>query len=111
VHFALRLSGTVDVVGFVKSHHTDDSSASLLLAKGQEWRPYDEGGAHTASDVEPLKQRVQCVRCFRGIDDLTALTIATEIGDPRRFATGPCTMAFVGLVRHANERNCLVYPR
>jgi len=38
------------------------------------------------------------LRCFRGIDDLTALTIAAELGDPRRFATAPSTMAFVGLV-------------
>ena len=49
-------------------------------------------------DLEPLKPRVQRLRCFRGIDDLTALTIATELGDPRRFATAPSTMAFVGLV-------------
>lgn len=49
-------------------------------------------------DLEPLKPRVQRLRCFRGIDDLTALTIATELGDPRRFATAPRTMAFVGLV-------------
>jgi transposase len=49
-------------------------------------------------DLEPLRPRVQRLRCFRGIDDLTALTIAAELGDPRRFATAPATMAFVGLV-------------
>lgn len=49
-------------------------------------------------DLEPLRSRVQRLRCFRGIDDLTALTIAAELGDPRRFATAPRTMAFVGLV-------------
>jgi transposase len=49
-------------------------------------------------DVEPLATRVRRLRCFRGIDDLTALTIAAELGDPRRFATAPSTMAFVGLV-------------
>jgi len=49
-------------------------------------------------DLEPLRTRVQRLRCFRGIDDLTALTIAAEFGDPRRFATAPSTMAFVGLV-------------
>ena len=48
--------------------------------------------------LEPLQHRVQRLRCFRGIDDLTALTIAAELGDPRRFATAPSTMAFVGLV-------------
>jgi transposase len=49
-------------------------------------------------DLEPLRPRVQRLRCFRGIDDLTALTIAAELGDPRRFPTAPSTMAFVGLV-------------
>jgi transposase len=48
--------------------------------------------------LEPLQHRVHRLRCFRGIDDLTALTIAAELGDPRRFATAPSTMAFVGLV-------------
>lgn len=48
--------------------------------------------------LEPLQARVMDLRCFRGINDLTALTIAAELGDPRRFATAPRTMAFVGLV-------------
>src|SRR5437867_3529598 len=48
--------------------------------------------------LEPLQERVQRLRCFRGIDDLTALTIAAELGDARRFASAPRTMAFVGLV-------------
>jgi len=49
-------------------------------------------------DLEPLRPRVQRLRCFRGIDDLTALTIAAELGDARRFPSAPSTMAFVGLV-------------
>lgn len=48
--------------------------------------------------LEPLRGRVQRLRCFRGIDDLTALTIAAELGDARRFGTAPSTMAYVGLV-------------
>lgn len=47
--------------------------------------------------IEPLRTRVTRLRCFRGIDDLTALTIAAELGDARRFPTAPSTMAFVGL--------------
>jgi transposase len=57
-----------------------------------------ESDLRTLLDLEPLRPRVQRLRCFRGIDDLTALTIAAELGDPRRFATAPSTMAFVGLV-------------
>lgn len=48
--------------------------------------------------IAPLRPRVERLRCFRGIDDLTALTIAAELGDPRRFASAPRAMAFVGLV-------------
>jgi transposase len=49
-------------------------------------------------DLAPLRSRVARLRCFRGIDDLTALTIAAELGDARRFATAPSLMAFVGLI-------------
>lgn len=70
-------------------------------------RAVDEGRARlqdverdlrTLLDLAPLRERVQRLRCFRGIDDLTALTIAAELGDARRFGTAPRTMAFVGLV-------------
>ncbi|MGH9142580.1 MAG: transposase [Vicinamibacterales bacterium] len=52
----------------------------------------------TLLTLEPLRARAERLRCFRGIDDLTALTIAAELGDPRRFAAAPRVMAFVGLV-------------
>lgn len=48
--------------------------------------------------LEPLRARIERLRCFRGIDDLTALTIAAELGDPRRFPSAPSLMGFVGLV-------------
>ena len=48
--------------------------------------------------IEPLRTRVERLRCFRGIDNLTALTIAAELGDARRFPSAPRVMAFTGLV-------------
>ena len=48
--------------------------------------------------LEPLQTRVQRLRCFRGMDDLTALTIAAELGDPRRFPSPRGLMAYVGLI-------------
>ncbi len=48
--------------------------------------------------VAPFAEPVRRLRCFKGISDLTALTIAAELGDARRFATAPRLMAFVGLV-------------
>ena len=44
------------------------------------------GRCSTSSRCARASQRL---RCFRGIDDLTALTIAAELGDARRFATAP----------------------
>jgi transposase len=61
-------------------------------------RAVDEAGARLAAVeqdlraalvLEPLRTRVVRLRCFRGIDDLTALTSAAELGDPRRFASAP----------------------
>ena len=48
--------------------------------------------------IEPLRARAIRVRCFRGMDDLTALTIAVELGDARRFPAAPHAMGFTGLV-------------
>jgi transposase len=48
--------------------------------------------------LEPLATRAHRLRCFRGIDDLTALTIAAELSDPRRFPTARSVMAYVGLI-------------
>jgi transposase len=48
--------------------------------------------------IEPLAARVARLRCFRGIDDLTALTIATELGDAARFTGARQVMGFTGLV-------------
>jgi transposase len=76
-------------------------------------RTVDEASARLATveqdlrallDLEPLRARVQRLRCFRGINDLTALTIAAELGDPRRFPTAPSTMAYVGLVPSEHSR-------
>jgi transposase len=67
----------------------DEASARLAAV---------EQGLRALLDLEPLHTRVVRLRCFRGIDDLTALTIAAELGDPRRFATASSLMAYVGLV-------------
>lgn len=48
--------------------------------------------------IEPLQARVARLRCFRGIDDLTALTIAVELGDAARFPAARHVMGFTGLV-------------
>jgi transposase len=57
-----------------------------------------EAQLQTLVTLEPLHTRVQRLRCFRGMDDLTALTIAAELGDPRRFPSARGLMAYVGLI-------------
>jgi transposase len=57
-----------------------------------------EAELHDLLTIEPLRARVERLRCFRGIDNLTALTIAAELGDARRFPSAPRVMGFTGLV-------------
>lgn len=46
----------------------------------------------------PLEQPVARLRCFRGIDSLSAVTIAAEVCDFHRFAAATQFMAFTGLI-------------
>jgi transposase len=57
-----------------------------------------EDDLRTYFTSEPFADPVRRLRCFRGISDLTALTVAAELGDPRRFPSAPRVMGFVGLV-------------
>jgi transposase len=43
-------------------------------------------------------EKVSRLRCFKGVDTLTALTLVSEIGDFRRFAKAHEFMAYLGLV-------------
>jgi transposase len=47
---------------------------------------------------EPYIPRVKKLRCFKGIDFLTALTLVVEVGDFKRFKSAEAFMAFLGLV-------------
>jgi transposase len=47
---------------------------------------------------EPYREPVGWLRCFRGIDTLTAMLILAELHDFRRFSTARALMAFLGLV-------------
>lgn len=46
----------------------------------------------------PYAEPVAWLRCFRGIDTLTAMTIVAELHDFRRFVTPRALMAYLGLV-------------
>ena len=50
------------------------------------------------AEGEPYREPVGWLRCFRGIETLTAMLILAELHDFRRFASAPALMAYLGLV-------------
>ena len=50
------------------------------------------------AESEPYRERVGWLRCFRGIDTLTAILVLAELHDFRRFQPAPALMAYLGLV-------------
>ncbi len=51
-----------------------------------------------AADSEPLREPVGWLRCFRGIDTVTAVTLVAELHGIERFTSPRQLMAYVGLV-------------
>ena len=50
------------------------------------------------AQTEPYREPVGWLRCFRGIDTLTAILILAELHDFRRFQSPRAVMAYLGLV-------------
>jgi transposase len=44
------------------------------------------------------QEKVGRLRCLKGVDTVTAMTLVAEVGDFRRFATAPELMSYFGLV-------------
>ena len=57
-----------------------------------------DAGLAALAETEPYRQPVGWLRCFRGIDTLTAMLMLAELHDVRRFASAPALMAYLGLV-------------
>jgi len=57
----------------------------------------DEKLAHGSTE-EPYTEPVAWLRCFRGIDTLTALSVVVKIHDWRRFPSPRALMAYLGMV-------------
>jgi transposase len=51
----------------------------------------------------PYQSVVEALECLRGVKTLTAMTLATEIGDIQRFRSPRALMAWVGLVPSENS--------
>lgn len=50
------------------------------------------------SGAEPYATPVAALRCFRGIDTVTAMSLVAELHEPRRFTSARQLMAYLGLV-------------
>jgi transposase len=50
------------------------------------------------AETEPYREPVGWLRCFRGIDTLTAILVLAELHDFRRFQSPRALMAYLGLV-------------
>ncbi|EPG84344.1 transposase, IS116/IS110/IS902 family [Leptospira santarosai serovar Shermani str. 1342KT] len=50
------------------------------------------------AESEPYREKVGILRCFRGVDYLTAMFLLSEVNDFKRFKTAGSFMSFLGLV-------------
>lgn len=57
-----------------------------------------EAAMAAIAEQEPYAAPVGWLRCLRGVDLITALTVVTELQDIRRFATARQLMSYLGLV-------------
>lgn len=55
------------------------------------------------AETDPYREPVGWLRCFRGIDTLTAMLILAELHDFRRFQAPDALMAYLGLVPGENS--------
>jgi|SRR6056297_1530755 len=69
---------------------------TVLIAQEQHVQRMDQRIQEIATSGRYEKQVAQ-LRCFKGIDYLTALSLIVEIGDFRRFKSAEAFMAFLGL--------------
>jgi transposase len=76
---------------------TFDEYYFMLKGLGEQLRLMDKRIEEIAQS-EPYAERVQRLRCLKGIDYLTALSIVCEVGDFRRFGHAEAFMAYLGLV-------------
>jgi transposase len=74
--------------------------ADYLLAIDQVESRLGELDARLAESAQtaPYREPVAWLRCFRGIDTLTAMLILAELHDVRRFPSPRALMAYLGLV-------------
>ena len=74
-----------------------DEYMRAVEQREEQVRGLDDKLAQVAAE-EPYRDAVAHLRCFRGIDIVTAMTIVAELHDIRRFKSPRELMAYLGLV-------------
>ena len=73
-----------------------DHYLRALEAAEERLRDLEEAMDRAAASAD-YRERVGLLRCFRGIDTVTALTVLAELGDIRRFKSARRLMSYLGL--------------
>lgn len=72
---------------------------SILVVEQQQQRLQDlDAKIEEIAQTEPYREKVGWLRCFRGIDTLTAMIVLAEVHDFRRFPSPEKLMSYLGLV-------------
>lgn len=79
------------------SQTTFDSYFLAVQQLEERLRQLDENLARFAAE-EPYREPVAWLRCFKGIDTVTAVCLIAELHDFRRFRSARALMSYVGLV-------------
>jgi transposase len=84
----------------LEGEHSQFVLDELILAHGHrlEQRGRYDDAIEAAAKTPQYAPYVAALTVLRGIDRLSAMTILSELGDLRRFATAPQVMAAIGLV-------------
>jgi transposase len=91
---SLRFEESADKVTFEDYETTVEKGEERVLE-------LDRAVKH-AADQEPYRVHVGWLRCYRGIDTVTALTIVAELHGVERFPTARALMAYLGLTPSVN---------
>lgn len=71
--------------------------ALLALDQAEERAKLLDKHVHRLAEMPALKDVVSALQCFKGIAELTAVRITTEVPSPERFPTARDFMGYVGL--------------
>ena len=74
----------------------DDYQLAIDPTKAASWN--STHAWRRLAEQAPYREPVAWLRCFRGIDTLTAMLVLAELHDFRRFGSARALMAYLGLV-------------